>query len=905
MLRTLGIKSRILALAVPVAVVTALAVILGLAMGAPVSVVLLIGAIGVVGVVATVVLAGVVAASIVAPLDELGAAADEVSESLPAVLEKAQAGHHVEYTEIPVDDSGEIGRLTASVNELSNASISFAKSQAGVSKDQSNVRTQIAGMFVNVARRDQTLLKRLLSQLDQLERSEENPDTLDSLFKLDHLATRMRRNAESLLVLAGRESSRRRRQPMPLTDVVRSASSEIEHYERVDLAQYVDPAMLGHSALPTAHLLAELLENATRYSDPGSRVSVETNEGPKGIRVTIADTGLGMSTEELEKYNDRIANPPADDVIAAEKMGFYVVGRLASKLEASIVLSKGETKGTVATVDLAPALFVPGSVATTEEPDTDFGMGDTAWEADSEPASTSPEPAMLTGSVASTDPSKISVTPDFSAAASALSSMENEQLLAPEIVPSPARSGALPGRTALPGRGALPARGDKASAAPVSAVSTTAVSTTAASTAPATAAAEAPAESSEPRSADTDANQPARGAATATSTSPVKDERPSSSDDSASEPKPKPEPAPAPSAQFGAPPAIDTPRRVPSPRSDGSPTSGSGLFGGIPRREASTPGPASAAGPAPTNAPAPTGSAASGPVTGPATGPATTRPASTDTVEAGPAETSPAAIGTAVVSPAARNSTPTTPGAPSPTPSGSAADSTKSSLAPQSSPTPERPGKAPTGRSFLSARQGSDSRATASELSSLSRSAAPAQAPAPAAAPKLPIVPTGAGALDILPSGGRGLRRRKQERGAAPVPSVSAIAAAAAAPDEGYEPKAFAPPAPIAGAAAPVTGTLDSKGDSSLSDVLRARSAMASAALSELSQLSGGAPLVRRERGATEAGKAAAASQARAEAPPAPSRPTRSAADVRSMLSGFQAGVARGRDGENTGVETK
>lgn len=273
MLRTLGIKTRLLVLAAPVVVVTVLAVVLGLVTGVPLASVLLLGGLGLVGIVCTLVGAAVVASTITSPLDELGAAADEVAESLPVILERAQKGEEVSFAELPVEGGDEIARLTSSVNSLSTQSVNFAKSQAGSAKNENDTRAQIANMFVNVARRDQTLLKRLLSLLDQLERSEENPDTLDALFRLDHLATRMRRNAESLLVLAGRESSRRRRQPMPLTDVVRSASSEIEHYERVDLAQYTDPAMLGHAALATAHLLAELLENATRYSDPaaGSR----------------------------------------------------------------------------------------------------------------------------------------------------------------------------------------------------------------------------------------------------------------------------------------------------------------------------------------------------------------------------------------------------------------------------------------------------------------------------------------------------------------------------------------------------------------------------------------------------------------------------------------------------------
>ncbi|MFV0457184.1 MAG: ATP-binding protein [Actinomycetales bacterium] len=873
MLRTLGIKSRILVLAVPVAVVAVLAVVLGLATGAGATTAVLIGALGVVGVVATIVLGGIVAASITRPLDELGAAADEVSDSLPAILDRAQNGEDISFAEIPVENEDEIGRLTSSVNTLSTNSVNFAKSQAGASKGETDVRNKIANMFVNVARRDQTLLKRLLSQLDTLERSEENPDTLDALFKLDHLATRMRRNAESLLVLAGRETSRRRRQPMPLTDVVRSASSEIEHYERVDLAQYVDPAMLGHSALPTAHLLAELLENATRYSDPGSRVSVETNEGPKGIRITIADTGLGMSAQELERFNDRIANPPTDDVIAAEKLGFYVVGRLAKKLDASVTLTKGETKGTVATVDLAPALFVPGSVNHESEAEPDFG-GDATWASapetdddageggtDSSVPSSTTEPAPK--------PARTTATPDFSQAASALSSLANDDMIAPEIVSGSSRPGGLPAR-GLPARGAKPEVAETSADEP-----SPAASASASSDAPAAAA--KPADSpGKPAAGPVSPAEETPAEAATESTSPQEvTAQPQLGKGEAALPAEPGKDAP-PSSLFGSPPAPSPePARVPAPRSDSAPNS-TGSGAGAPG--SATPGSSS---PEPSGTPEPArgslfgGVRSQGAQAAPteAPGAATPQepestPARTTTRESIAARMSDDSRSASSTLSAMSRQRPDAPPAPASQPAPQSGPAT-----PASAPTPTPAAAPPSGPA-----------------------AAPAARPAPTAGAAAP----GVGALDIVPTGGRGPRRRKQERGAAPMPNAAAIAAAAATPDEAYIPKAFVPSSPQEGQATPAPAN-----ESSLSDVLRARSAMASQALSELSQLSGTTPLVRRERGATEAGRAAAASQARAETTPSsPTRPTRSAADVRSMLSGFQAGVARGRetDGATTGA---
>src|SRR5690606_29775382 len=156
-----------------------------------------------------------------------------------------------------------------------------------------------------------------------------DPATLADLFRLDHLATRMRRNAESLLVLAGIDTGRRLREPLPLSDVIRTASSEIEHYERIQLDLPVDPLMLGHTALPAAHLLAELLENATVFSDPGTPVHVSTGREAEHMVVTVFDQGLGMTPEELKAANDKIGTTSASDVLGAERLGLFVVGRIA------------------------------------------------------------------------------------------------------------------------------------------------------------------------------------------------------------------------------------------------------------------------------------------------------------------------------------------------------------------------------------------------------------------------------------------------------------------------------------------------------------------------------------------------------------------------------------------------
>src|SRR5450759_2111107 len=205
-----------------------------------------------------------IAGQIIRPLRRLTEAAGTVRDELPHLVEQVAIpgqGPDLRLTRIPVDSRDEIGRLATAFNEVNATTIEVAQEQAAL-------RASIAEMFVNVARRDQVLLNRQLSFIDALERSEEDPKVLADLFRLDHLATRMRRNAESLLVLAGIDTGRRVRDAMPLSDVVRTASSEIEQYERVELELAVDPQMHGFNALGAAHLLAELFENATDFSEP-------------------------------------------------------------------------------------------------------------------------------------------------------------------------------------------------------------------------------------------------------------------------------------------------------------------------------------------------------------------------------------------------------------------------------------------------------------------------------------------------------------------------------------------------------------------------------------------------------------------------------------------------------------
>ncbi|MCG2802733.1 MAG: HAMP domain-containing protein, partial [Cellulomonas sp.] len=304
--------------------------------------------------VASWVLANLVARSIVRPLRRLTETAGEVRQQLPRLVEQVAVpgeGPNIELPRILVESDDEIGRLAAAFNDVNATTIQVAQEQAAL-------RGSIAEMFVNVARRDQVLLNRQLAFVDSLERSEEDPTVLANLFHLDHLATRMRRNAESLLVLAGIDSGRRLRESMPLSDVIRTASSEIEQYDRVELDLNVDPLMLGFNALPAAHMLAELLENASVFSEPDTPVEVSTGMEGQFVTVTVLDHGIGMTEAEMAAVNEKLAFTSPADSLGAQRLGLFVVARLASRLGAQVSMrqASGGT-GTATLVRFPIALF--------------------------------------------------------------------------------------------------------------------------------------------------------------------------------------------------------------------------------------------------------------------------------------------------------------------------------------------------------------------------------------------------------------------------------------------------------------------------------------------------------------------------------------------------------------------
>jgi HAMP domain-containing protein len=306
-----------------------------------------------------------IARSMIRPLRQLREVANEVAdERLPRVVERLQEAHDLDrvaldqVSPVPVTSRDEIGQVASAFNAVHQVAIRVATEQAAL-------RKSIGDMFLNLARRSQALLDRQLELIDRLEHDEADPDALEDLFKLDRLATRMRRNAEDLIVLSGAEPPRRWSQPVPLVDVVRAALAEIEDYERVELLPIDDIGVAGHSVSDVVHALAEVIENAISFSPPGTKVQVAGQPVSNGYVLEIEDRGLGMSDEELVEANERLANPPMIDFALSRMMGLYVVGRLAQRYGIRVQLRHSWYGGVTALVLLPPGITIRAQVQET------------------------------------------------------------------------------------------------------------------------------------------------------------------------------------------------------------------------------------------------------------------------------------------------------------------------------------------------------------------------------------------------------------------------------------------------------------------------------------------------------------------------------------------------------------
>ncbi len=298
----------------------------------------------------------VVARSLVVPVRRLRRDALQVAHiDLPQELEVVRAGGVTpEIMPVDVHTTEEIGQLARAVDDIHSQALHLAAEQA-------RLRLQIGNMFETLSRRSQSLVEQQLSLIEELERDEDDSERLQSLFRLDHLATRMRRNGDNLLVLAGTALRRGHLAPVPLSDMLWSSVSQVEDYQRVEIGTVPDGIVAGEPAVDIEHLLAELIDNALRYSPPSTPVAVSVARAVDGgYLIEITDRGLGMNAEDLQSINDRLASGGEVNVETARRMGLFVVGRLAKRH--NITVSLRRTSAMVQQPGITASVHLPGSL---------------------------------------------------------------------------------------------------------------------------------------------------------------------------------------------------------------------------------------------------------------------------------------------------------------------------------------------------------------------------------------------------------------------------------------------------------------------------------------------------------------------------------------------------------------
>ncbi|MEU5861183.1 nitrate- and nitrite sensing domain-containing protein [Nonomuraea sp. NPDC047529] len=301
-----------------------------------------------------------IARSLIRPLRRLrGEALDIAGKRLPETVRQLREAGDGKVGPVPpigVDTHDEIGEVARAFDEVHREAVRLAGEEA-------RLRSNVNAMFVNLSRRSQTLVERQITLIDGLEQGEQDEQRLGNLFKLDHLATRMRRNSENLLVLAGQDPPRRWSQPVKLVDVARASLSEVESYERVVLQVPDGVSVAGQAVNDVIHLLAELVENALSFSPRETRVAVSGSRiDGGGVMLSITDSGIGMTPEELAQANDRLTDSPSVDVSVSRRMGLFVVARLAHRHGIRVQLRPHNSGGLTAMV------LVPENMLGTQAP---------------------------------------------------------------------------------------------------------------------------------------------------------------------------------------------------------------------------------------------------------------------------------------------------------------------------------------------------------------------------------------------------------------------------------------------------------------------------------------------------------------------------------------------------------
>ncbi|MFC5750554.1 nitrate- and nitrite sensing domain-containing protein [Actinomadura rugatobispora] len=317
----------------------------------------LAGGFGLLAVVASVILSLLAARSLSRELRGLQRAALNLAEDrLPGVVARLRRGEEVdvaaEAPPLEVGKTTEVARVGEAFNRVQRTAIETAVSE-------SHLRKGISRVFLNVAWRSQSLLHRQLSMLDEMERGASDPKALEDLFRLDHLTTRMRRHAEGLVILSGASPGRGWSRPVHVDDVLRAAVAEVEDYTRVEVVVVsAQAAVIGEVVADIIHLLAELIENATVFSPPPTEVLVRGEMGANGFAIDIVDRGIGLEPAEMDALNMRLARPPEFDLADSDRLGLFVVSRLAARHGVKVALQPSLYGGISAVVLVPRELIV-------------------------------------------------------------------------------------------------------------------------------------------------------------------------------------------------------------------------------------------------------------------------------------------------------------------------------------------------------------------------------------------------------------------------------------------------------------------------------------------------------------------------------------------------------------------
>jgi signal transduction histidine kinase len=317
----------------------------------------LVGGLGLLAVLLSIIVSVWIGRGLVRELAALRQSALELANiRLPSVVRRLATGEDVdvpaEAPDIPASKFDEIGQVRQAFATVQQTAVEAAVGQA-------RLRRGISDIFRNLARRSQSLLHRQLTLLDAMERRAGEPDQLADLFRIDHLTTRMRRHAESLIILSGDAPARGWRNPVPLVDVLRAAVAEVEDYTRIKVSSTTQAALAGPAVGDVIHMIAELAENAAIFSPPNTPVLISGDIVGRGFAVEIEDRGLGLSDEKLAEINDRLANPPAFDLSGSDQLGLFVASQLARRHDIKISLRASPYGGTTAIVLIPVGLVVP------------------------------------------------------------------------------------------------------------------------------------------------------------------------------------------------------------------------------------------------------------------------------------------------------------------------------------------------------------------------------------------------------------------------------------------------------------------------------------------------------------------------------------------------------------------